>query len=70
MINCYALHNRQYYVVSLNVDVTLEKPGEVVEGGMLTSELLQTRLVDILNDGQEPAIQKFNDLLSSFQISK
>ncbi len=70
VINCYALHNGQYCVVSLNVDITLEKPGEVVEGAKLTSELLQTRLVDILNDVQEPVIRKFNDFLSSFQVSK
>jgi hypothetical protein len=70
VINCYALHNRQYYVLSLNVDISLGKPGEVVDGESMSAELLRTRVANILNDSREPAIQKFNDFLSSFQVSK
>jgi hypothetical protein len=68
VINCYAFHNGQYYVLSLNAEIMLGKPGEVVEGGRMTAELLRTRVVEILNDSQEPVIQRFNDLLSSFQV--
>jgi hypothetical protein len=70
VINCYAFHNRRYYSLSLNADLTLGKPGEVVEGGRMSAELLRSRLVDILNDSREPVIQQFNNFLSSFQVSK
>jgi hypothetical protein len=70
VINCYAYHNRQYYVLSLNADVTLGRPGEVVDGERISAELLRTRLANILNDRQEPVIQKFNAFLSSFQVSE
>jgi hypothetical protein len=70
VINCYALRNHQYYVLSLNADITLGKPGEVVEGGRLSAELLRSRLLDILNDTREPVIQQFNNFLSSFQMNK
>jgi hypothetical protein len=70
VINCYAFHKRQYYSVTLNADMTLGKPGEVVEGGKMSAELLRSRLVDVLNDSREPVIQQYNNLLSSFQVSK
>ncbi len=69
VINCYAIHNRRYYVLSLNANIILGKPGEVVDGGKISAELLRTRLADILNDNREPVIQKFNDFLSAFQVS-
>jgi len=69
VINCYAFHNGQYYVLSLNAQLTLGKPGEVVDGERISAEVLRTRLSDILNDNQEPVIQRFNDFLSAFQVS-
>jgi hypothetical protein len=70
VINCYAFHNRQYYVLSLNADISLGKPGEVVDGARISAGLLRTRLVGILDDSREPVIQSFNDFLSTFQVSK
>jgi hypothetical protein len=70
VINCYAFHNRQYYVLSLNADISLGKPGEVVDGARMIAELLRTHLAGILNDSREPVIQSFNDFLSTFQVSR
>lgn len=69
VINCYAFHNRQYYVCSLNADLMIGKPGEVVDGGRMSAEVLRERVMDILNDSREPIIHKFNDFLSSVQVS-
>jgi hypothetical protein len=69
VINCYAFHNGQYYVLSLNAQLTLGKPGEVIDGKRINAEHLRTRLAGILNDNREPVIQRFNDFLSAFQVS-
>jgi hypothetical protein len=68
--NCYAFLNGQYYVLSLSAELTLGKPGEIVDGEGTSAELLRGRVVDILSDGREPVVQKFNDLLVSFQVSR
>lgn len=68
IINCSALHNNQYYVLSLNADISLGKPGEVVEGETLNAESLRTRLLEILNDNQESVVRRFYNLLASLQI--
>ena len=69
VINCYAFHNNQFYTLSLNAGVSLGKPGEVVDGVKISGELLRSRMADILNNTQEPVIQMFNDLLSSFRVN-
>ena len=69
-INCYALRNGRYYVISLTTDCILGKPGQEVGGKKMTSQGLQTRMVNILSDPQESVVQQFNTLLSSFRISE
>ena len=70
VINCYAFSNRQYYVLSLNVDIPMGKPGETVAGERMNTELLRSRLAKMLGDKQVPAIKTFNELLQSFEVSK
>ena len=70
VINCYALHNAQYYDLALNTGISLGKPGEVLDGKAVDAESLRSRLVAILTDAGEPVLQNFNDLLTSFRILK
>ncbi len=69
VINCYAFHNGQYYVLSLNAQLALGKPGELVGRKRASAEVLRTRLANILTDNQEPVVQKFNAFLSAFQVN-
>ena len=70
VVNCSALRNGQYYVVSLTTDFMLGKPGDDVEGKRITTEALRSRMADILSDPREPVVQQFNSILSSFEVGQ
>ena len=70
VINCYASVNSKYYVISLDADLALGKPGEVHAGKKLGAEELQTHAVGILNNTDSPVIQEFQNLVSSFRVNQ
>ncbi len=70
VINCYAFGGQQYYNVSLDVGINAGKPGEDVNGQTLDTHLLRNRVAKIICDSHEPAVQKFNELLLSFQLTQ
>ncbi len=69
VINCYALHDQHFYHLSLDSDASMGKPGEVVGAGTLIGEQLRMRFATMLQDGREPVVRRFNELLSSFRVS-
>jgi hypothetical protein len=68
VINCYMQKSGQYYIISLIQEKQIGKPGEIVNGKPLKAEDLKLKVVFSLQDSTDTAVQKFNKLLSSFQI--
>ncbi len=70
VINCYALHNGQYYVVSLEHDFFTPKPGEIVNGSPIPEEQIRARLIGALHDTTNSYVRSFNEILRSFSVTK
>lgn len=70
VINCYAFHDGQYYVVSLNHDFATPKPGEVINGSRVTKQQISGRLVSSLQDSTNSYVRSFNHILESFSLTK
>ncbi len=70
VINCYALHNGQYYVVSLEHDFLTPKPGEIVNGSPIPKEQIRARLIGALHDTTNSYVRSFNEILGSFSVTK
>ena len=69
VITCYAPHDGVYYVLSLHTGVNLGKPGEVVDGTPIGAEPLRRQLANMLFDDREPLVRRFNDFLSTIQLT-
>lgn len=70
VINCYAYHDGQYYVVSLGHDSMAGKPGEFVNGSRTTKQQMRTGLINSLQDTTNDYVRSFNQILSSFSLTK
>jgi len=68
VINCTASGNSEYYVLSLHVDLSLGKPGEVQGGGKLDVDGLEKRAVGILSNPESPVIREFQTMVLSFRV--
>ncbi len=70
VINCYAYHDGQYYVISLGHDSMAGKPGEFVNGSRITKQQMRTRLFNSLRDTTNDYVRSFNQILGSFSLTK
>ncbi len=70
VINCYALHDGQYYVVSLSHDFVTPKPGEVINGSRVTKHQISASLIGALQDSTNGYVKSFNHILESFSLTK
>jgi len=70
VINCYALHDGQYYVISLGRNVRTGMPGAVANGSRITKPQMRARLIDAMRDTSNAYVKSFNQILGSFSISK
>jgi hypothetical protein len=68
VINCYTYANGKYYIVSLVQDKMMGKPGEIVNGKPVSSNVLKLKVLSSLRDTTNPIVNKFDNLVSSFQI--
>ena len=68
VINCYVQEKGRYYIVSLVQDKQIGKPGEIVDGKPLKAEDLKLKIASSLQDTTDKVVNKFNQLVSSFQI--
>lgn len=68
VINCSAFMNGRWYTVSLNADVMLGRPGEIINGKAVDAGDLRNHLLNVLIDPGEPAVRDFNVILSTIQM--
>lgn len=68
--NCYALHNGQYYTISLARDFKTVMPGQTVNGTRTTKEQLRSSLIEKMRDTSSVYVKSFNRILESFSITK
>lgn len=70
VINCYALHAGQYYIVSLERDLAAGMPGEKVNGVTIAKQQIRARLISALRDTTDSYVRSFNQILDSFTLTK
>ncbi len=70
VINCYAFHGGQFYVVSLGHNVSTVMPGEIINGSRMTKQGIQNELIDALRDTTNDSVKSFEKILQSFSITK
>jgi hypothetical protein len=70
VVNCYALYDGQYYIISLEHDFLTGMPGEIVNGSRTTKQQIRDNLINILRDTTNSYVKSFNEILGSFSIAK
>lgn len=70
VINCYALYNGQYYVVSLRQDFRTNLPGSIINGTRVTQSQMRDSLVNKMRDTTNAYVKTFNQILNSFSITR
>ncbi len=70
VINCYALTSGHYCIMSLQHDVATPMPGEILDGSKITNGEIRAKLISALRDTTNSYVASFNEILSSFSITK
>ena len=70
VINCYAFHEGQYYVVSCVHNFLTAMPGETVNGVRTSKQQIRTKLINALHDTTNDYVKSFNQILGSVSFTK
>lgn len=70
IINCYTKYQNKYYTISFIHQFLSGIPGEIIDGKVVTKRELIEKTIKIMKDNRNKSVKAFNNLLSSFSISK